>query len=51
MTPVFMTEDLQDTGYGKCVGEDKNHLRVYRTTQTWSIGKLVGIGFGLGRQD
>ena len=27
MTPVFMTEDLQDTGYGKCVGEEKTHLR------------------------
>ena len=27
MTPVFMTEDLQDTGYGKQVGEDKTHLR------------------------
>ena len=46
MTPVFMTEDLQDTGYGKCVGEDKNHLRVTVTQN--GIGKLVGIGFGLG---
>jgi len=46
MTPVFMTEDLQDTGHGKCVGEDKTHLR-FTVTQN-EPGKLVGIGFGLG---
>ena len=48
MTPVFMTEDLQDTGYGKQVGEDKSHLR-FTATQN-GRGKLVGIGFGLGNQ-
>ncbi|MDC3229384.1 single-stranded-DNA-specific exonuclease RecJ [Flavobacteriaceae bacterium] len=46
MTPVFMSEDLQDTGYGKQVGEDKTHLR-FTATQHAS-GKIVGIGFGLG---
>ncbi|RKE98740.1 single-stranded-DNA-specific exonuclease RecJ [Ichthyenterobacterium magnum] len=46
MTPVFMSEELQDTGYGKCVGEDDKHLRV-TVTQNGS-DKLVGIGFGLG---
>ncbi len=46
MTPVFMTENLKDTGYGKCVGEDKKHLRI-TITQNGS-NKLVGIGFGLG---
>ena len=46
MTPVFMTEELQDTGYGKCVGEDDKHLRV-TVTQNGS-DKLVSIGFGLG---
>ena len=45
MTPIFMTSDLKDTGYGKCVGEDEKHLRV---TVTQSNSKLVGIGFGLG---
>lgn len=48
MTPVFMSEDLQDTGYGKQVGEDKTHLR-FTATQNGK-GKLVGIGFGLGDQ-
>jgi len=46
MTPIFMTENLQDTGYGKQVGEDKTHLR-FTATQN-KQGKLVGIGFGLG---
>lgn len=46
MTPVFMTENLQDTGYGKCVGEEKTHLRVTVTQNGY--GKLTGIGFGLG---
>ena len=46
MTPVFMSEDIQDTGYGKQVGEDKTHLR-FTATQHAS-GKIVGIGFGLG---
>lgn len=45
MTPVFMTTDLKDTGYGKCVGVDDKHLRV---TVTQNGSKLVGIGFGLG---
>lgn len=46
MTPVFMTDNLQDTGYGKCVGEDKTHLRI-TVTQPQS-NSLVAIGFGMG---
>ena len=46
MTPVFMSEDLQDTGYGKQVGEDKTHLRFTATQH--GKGNIVGIGFGLG---
>ena len=46
MTPIFMTEHLKDTGYGKCVGEDDKHLRL-TVTQTGKE-KLVCIGFGLG---
>ena len=46
MTPVFISEDLQDTGYGKQVGEDKTHLRF--TAIQHGSGKIVGIGFGLG---
>lgn len=47
MTPVFMSSDLRDTGYGKCVGEDDKHLRV---TVIQNGNKLTGIGFGLGNK-
>ena len=46
MTPVFMTENLLDTGYGKCVGEDKTHLRI--TVVQPQSNSFVGIGFGMG---
>ena len=46
MTPVFMTGNLIDTGYGKCVGGDKTHLRI-TVTQPKSKS-LVAIGFGMG---
>lgn len=46
MPPVFMTENLCDTGYGKCVGEDGKHLRV--TVQHENSDRIVGIGFNLG---
>ncbi len=48
MTPVFMAENLQDTGYGKQVGEDGKHLR-FTATQN-GTGKIVGIGFNLGEK-
>ena len=48
MSPVFMTEGVQDTGYGKCVGEEKDHLRIMATQD--GIGPFVGIGFGLGEK-
>ena len=49
MTPVFMTENLVDTGYGKCVGEDNKHLRI-TVTQKATNTKFVCIGFGLGNK-
>ena len=48
MTPIFMTEYLKDTGYGKCVGEDDKHLRL--TVIQSSEEKFVCIGFGLGEK-
>ena len=44
--PVFMTQNLKDTGYGKCVGADKTHLRL--TVKQINSKAIVGIGFGLG---
>lgn len=54
MAPIFMTENLQDTGYGKCVGEDDKHLRLtvtqplIKTRGNNYSDRMVGIGFNLG---
>ncbi|ALJ05674.1 single-stranded-DNA-specific exonuclease RecJ [Pseudalgibacter alginicilyticus] len=45
MTPVFVTNNLIDTGYGKCVGADKTHLRI-NVTQP-DAGNMVAIGFSM----
>ncbi|MFT5102588.1 MAG: single-stranded-DNA-specific exonuclease [Candidatus Latescibacterota bacterium] len=45
-TPVFLSRDLEETGYGKCVGEDKTHLRI--TVKQGKSPQYAGIGFGLG---
>ena len=46
MTPIFMSENLKDTGYGRCVGEDEKHLRL--TVTQSGKEKITVIGFGLG---
>ena len=46
MTPVFMTQNLKDTGWGKCVGEDDAHLRI--TVKQGNSPQFTSIGFGLG---
>lgn len=46
MAPIFLTENVTDTGYGKCVGQDELHLRV--TVKQAQSNNFVGIGFNLG---
>ena len=46
MTPVFMAENLRDTGYAKGVGDDEKHLKL-SVTQNGSR-PIGGIGFNLG---
>ena len=46
LSPTFMTQEIKDTGWGKCVGEDDKHLRI-TATQSFN-DKIVCIGFGLG---
>ncbi|TMM59111.1 single-stranded-DNA-specific exonuclease RecJ [Maribacter algarum] len=46
MTPVFMAENLQDSGYAKGVGQDGAHLKLAVTQDGW--GPIGGIGFNLG---
>ncbi|NAS31022.1 single-stranded-DNA-specific exonuclease RecJ [Flavobacteriaceae bacterium R38] len=48
MTPVFFSQQLKDTGYGKGVGEGEKHLKV-NVTQSGSPA-IGGIGFNLGSQ-
>ncbi|PRX56788.1 single-stranded-DNA-specific exonuclease RecJ [Flagellimonas meridianipacifica] len=54
MTPVFMTSQVKDTGYGKCVGEDEKHLKC-RVSQNADITSSTieksfdAIGFNLGK--
>jgi single-stranded-DNA-specific exonuclease len=45
MAPVFMTQHLKETGWGKSVGDDKTHLRL--TVQQGSSPTFTCIGFGL----
>ena len=47
--PVFKTDDVNDTGYGKTVGADKSHLKL--TVCEDSDRNFFGaIGFGLGNK-
>ncbi len=46
MTPVFMTNNLLDTGYSKCVGENNKHLKI--SVKQKGSNQISGIGFNLG---
>ena len=49
MTPVFLTTNVSDTGYGKTMGQNDEHLKLF-VKQSQSIGSdgITAIGFGLG---
>jgi single-stranded-DNA-specific exonuclease len=49
MAPVFMTQNLTDTGYGKCVGADEAHLKC-KVKQKGKKATFDMIGFGLGEK-
>ncbi|WP_298528726.1 single-stranded-DNA-specific exonuclease RecJ [uncultured Christiangramia sp.] len=49
MSPVFLTRNLTDTGFGKCVGADKTHLKC-QVKQEGSNVKFDVIGFKLGEK-
>jgi len=55
MTPVFMTESVQDTGNAKAVGEDGKHLKLNVTQKASVTSKgngrpIAAIGFNLGHK-
>ncbi|MFV8225396.1 single-stranded-DNA-specific exonuclease RecJ [Christiangramia aquimixticola] len=47
MSPVFISKGLTDTGFGKCVGEDKTHLKC-QVKQGEGGPSFSVIGFNLG---
>jgi single-stranded-DNA-specific exonuclease len=48
MTPVFISKNVFDTGYGKTIGQDNEHLKLF-VKQNNSEG-MAAIGFGLGKK-
>lgn len=46
MSPVFLTKNIRDTGYGKPMGTNEEHLKLF-VRQNGSEG-FGAIGFGLG---
>ncbi|WP_035669465.1 single-stranded-DNA-specific exonuclease RecJ [Flavobacterium sp. 83] len=48
MTPVFLTKNVKDTGYGKPMGQEDEHLKLF-VKQNNSDG-IAAIGFGLGKK-
>ena len=49
MSPVFMTRNLKDTGYARCVGGDDKHLKA-RFFQNNYNRSFNAIGFDLGKK-
>lgn len=48
--PVFKTDDVKDTGYGKTVGADNAHLKL-TVCEDSDRNSFGAIGFGLGNKD
>lgn len=47
MSPVFLTQNLKDCGFGKCVGSEDLHLKC-RVKQGIDPASIDAIGFNLG---
>ena len=48
MSPVFYSKKIKDTGYGKVIGKENEHLKLF-LKQNGSEG-FAAIGFGLGNK-
>ena len=46
MSPIFMSTELKDTGWAKCVGAEKDHLKLCAVQRR--SPRINGIGFNLG---
>lgn len=51
MAPVFLTKQVVDTGYGKKIGQQEEHLKLFVKSSTDANREGYGvIGFGLGNK-
>ena len=51
MTPNFFSKNIKDTGYGKAIGKDDEHLKLFvKQTNHYENEGIVAIGFGLGNK-
>jgi single-stranded-DNA-specific exonuclease len=48
MTPVFLTESVVDTGFGKCVGKEEDHLKIKVASKKGDSIAFNAIGFNMG---
>lgn len=48
MTPVFLTKGLRDSGYGKPIGGDNSHLKLF--VRQKDLEGFGAVGFGLARK-
>jgi single-stranded-DNA-specific exonuclease len=47
-TPIFLTKNINDTGYSKKMGADEDHLKLFLKQNT--PDGITAIGFGLGNK-
>ena len=48
MTPVFYSKNVTDTGYGKTIGKENEHLKLFIKQK--NSDRFSAIGFGLGNK-
>jgi single-stranded-DNA-specific exonuclease len=49
MTPIFYSKNIKDTGYGKPIGKENEHLKLFvKQVSNFELEGIAAIGFGLG---
>ncbi len=49
MTPIFLTKNLNDSGYAKTLGQNNDHLKLFvKQSRNFGSEGFGSIGFGLG---
>ncbi len=51
MTPIFLTKNIKDTGYGKPMGQEDEHLKLFvKQSRSPGTDGIAAIGFNLGNK-